>query len=37
MAYKNIDNVIKELKDAELIRVIATLKPVITYKARRQE
>jgi release factor H-coupled RctB family protein len=35
MAYKNIDNVIMEMKDAGLVRVIATLKPVITYKVRR--
>ena len=35
MAYKNIDNVIREMKDAGLVRVIATLKPVITYKVRR--
>ena len=36
MAYKNIDKVIIEMKDAGLIRVLATLKPVITYKVRRQ-
>jgi release factor H-coupled RctB family protein len=35
MAYKNIDNVINEMKDAGLVRVIAALKPVITYKVRR--
>jgi len=35
MAYKNIDNVIMEMKDAGLVRVIATLKPLITYKVRR--
>ncbi|QZY53988.1 RNA ligase RtcB family protein [Crassaminicella profunda] len=31
-AYKNIETVIKDLLEADLIEVIATLKPVITYK-----
>ena len=31
-AYKKIDNVIKALKDANLITVIAKLRPIITYK-----
>ena len=31
-AYKNIDDVIKTLKDANLITVIAKLRPLITYK-----
>jgi release factor H-coupled RctB family protein len=35
MAYKNIEHVITEMKDAGLIREIATLKPLITYKVRR--
>ncbi|MCT4605933.1 MAG: RNA ligase RtcB family protein [Marinisporobacter sp.] len=30
--YKNIEKVIKDLLEADLIEVIATLKPVITYK-----
>ena len=34
-AYKNIDIVIHDLQDAGLIRVIARLKPLITYKTRR--
>ncbi|MBF0226983.1 MAG: RNA ligase RtcB family protein [Desulfobacterales bacterium] len=34
-AYKNIDSVIGELLKADLIEVIATLKPVITYKVRK--
>jgi release factor H-coupled RctB family protein len=33
-AYKNIDRIIKELEKAELIEVIATLSPIITYKRR---
>lgn len=35
-AYKNINQVIKDLLDAGLIEIIATLKPVITYKNRKQ-
>lgn len=34
-AYKDIGEVIRDLLDAELIRVIATYRPVITYKTRR--
>ncbi|CAL7963323.1 release factor H-coupled RctB family protein [Gammaproteobacteria bacterium] len=34
-AYKNIEIVIKDMVDAGLISVIATLRPVITYKTRR--
>ena len=34
-AYKNIETVISDLIDAGLVRVIATLRPVITYKTRR--
>jgi release factor H-coupled RctB family protein len=34
MAYKPIESVIEALVDAELIRVIATLRPVLTYKTR---
>ena len=35
-AYKNIDIVIQDMVDANLIRVIAIYKPVITYKIKRQ-
>ena len=31
-AYKNIDNVVQALCDAGLVRVVARLKPVLTYK-----
>ena len=34
-AYKDIDVVIADMVDAGLIRVVATLKPLITYKVRR--
>lgn len=34
-AYKNIDVVISDMVAAGLIRVVATLKPLITYKVRR--
>ncbi len=34
-AYKDIDVVIADMVEAGLIRVVATLKPVITYKVRR--
>jgi release factor H-coupled RctB family protein len=34
-AYKDIHQVIADLKDAELIDVVATLRPLITYKTRR--
>ena len=34
-AYKNIETVISDLVDAGLVRIIATLRPVITYKTRR--
>jgi release factor H-coupled RctB family protein len=34
-AYKNIDVVIRDMVEAGLIRVVATLKPLITYKVRR--
>jgi release factor H-coupled RctB family protein len=36
-AYKNVDIVVQDLVDAGLIRVIAALKPVITYKLRRAD
>lgn len=35
-AYKNIDIVIQDMKEAGLIEVIAILRPVITYKTRRK-
>lgn len=34
-AYKNISVVIEDLVNAELIDVVATLRPVVTYKVRR--
>ena len=36
-AYKNITSVIEDLVNANLIDVIAILKPLITYKVRRHE
>lgn len=33
-AYKNIETVIDDMERAKLLRVIATLRPIITYKAR---
>lgn len=36
-AYKNIDIVVNDMLDAGLIRIIATLRPLITYKTRRTE
>ena len=35
-AYKNIDVVIEDLANAGLASVIATLRPVLTYKTRKQ-
>ena len=35
MAYKNIEAVIGELVDAGLISIIATLRPLLTYKVRK--
>lgn len=35
-AYKDIDVVIKDMVDAGIIEVIATLKPLITYKVRKE-
>lgn len=34
-AYKNIDQVIEDLVQAGLVTVVATLRPLITYKTRR--
>jgi release factor H-coupled RctB family protein len=34
-AYKNIDSVITDLISEDLIEVVATLKPIITYKMRK--
>ena len=33
-AYKNIEVVIEDLVDAGLIRVVAKLRPILTYKTR---
>jgi len=35
-AYKDVETVIQALADAGLIRVVATLTPLITYKVRRE-
>jgi release factor H-coupled RctB family protein len=35
-AYKNIEMVIKDLVDAGLVSVIATFRPILTYKTRKQ-
>lgn len=35
-AYKNIDIVVQDLVDAGLIKIIAILRPLITYKTRRK-
>jgi release factor H-coupled RctB family protein len=35
-AYKNIEIVVKDLVDAGLISVIATFRPLLTYKTRKQ-
>jgi release factor H-coupled RctB family protein len=34
-AYKDVGAVVQDLVDAGLVRVIATLRPLITYKLRR--
>jgi len=36
-AYKNIDVVIQDMVDADLIRVLARLQPVLSYKAKRRQ
>ncbi|MBI2876958.1 MAG: RtcB family protein, partial [Candidatus Tectomicrobia bacterium] len=36
-AYKNIEVVVKDLQDADLIQIVATFRPVITYKVRKGE
>ncbi|MGO8926467.1 MAG: RtcB family protein [Limisphaerales bacterium] len=33
-AYKNIENVVQDLVDARLVSVIATFRPLLTYKTR---
>ncbi len=33
-AYKNIEDVIRDLKEAGLVKVIATFRPLLTYKTR---
>jgi release factor H-coupled RctB family protein len=35
-AYKNIEAVIQDLVQAGLVSVIATLRPLLTYKTRKQ-
>ena len=36
-AYKNVDVVVSDLVEAGLVRVVARLRPLITYKVRREE
>jgi len=36
-AYKNVEVVVQDLIDAGLVRVVATLRPLITYKFRRAD
>jgi release factor H-coupled RctB family protein len=36
-AYKNIDRVIQDLLDEDLVEVIATFKPLVTYKNRKNK
>jgi release factor H-coupled RctB family protein len=33
-AYKNIQDVVQDLVDAELVSVVATFRPLLTYKTR---
>jgi release factor H-coupled RctB family protein len=33
-AYKNIEDVVQDLVDARLVSVIATFRPLLTYKTR---
>jgi release factor H-coupled RctB family protein len=35
-AYKNIEDVVADLVDAGLVSVIATLRPILTYKTRKE-
>jgi release factor H-coupled RctB family protein len=34
-AYKNIEDVVQDLVDAELASVVATFRPLLTYKTRK--
>jgi release factor H-coupled RctB family protein len=34
-AYKNIEDVVQDLVDAELVSVVATFRPLLTYKSRK--
>ena len=36
-AYKDIAAIVRKLVEAKLVRVVATLRPLITYKMRRRE
>jgi len=36
-AYKNIDSVVKTLVDHDIVEVVATLKPLLTYKKRKMK
>ncbi|HWX22477.1 MAG TPA: RtcB family protein [Candidatus Binatia bacterium] len=35
-AYKNIEHVVRDLVDAGLVSVIATFRPLLTYKTRKE-
>ena len=35
-AYKDIDLVVKDLVDAGLVKLVASFKPLITYKTRKK-
>jgi release factor H-coupled RctB family protein len=36
-AYKNIEAVVRDLVDAGLMSVIATFRPLLTYKTRKEK
>jgi release factor H-coupled RctB family protein len=36
-AYKDINAVVRDLEEAGIVKKVATLKPLITYKTRRKD
>ncbi|KAF8317387.1 hypothetical protein DL93DRAFT_2077021 [Clavulina sp. PMI_390] len=36
-AYKDIDAVVKDLEDSGIVKVVAVMRPVVTYKIRKEE
>eukprot|EP00160_Parvularia_atlantis_P000089 Unigene10078_Nuclearia_a/m.30759 Unigene10078_Nuclearia_a/g.30759 ORF Unigene10078_Nuclearia_a/g.30759 Unigene10078_Nuclearia_a/m.30759 type:complete len:464 (-) Unigene10078_Nuclearia_a:588-1979(-) len=36
-AYKEVDDIIRDLEEAGLVRIVAVLRPVVTYKMRAEE